>query len=145
MRSKNLDRLQKTLAFLTKADLDSVDFSVSLSYNNVSLQVDREDITDGQARALKRHFGPFKVTDNYSSTKDQSGFKVMETAPIPGGTEEKVVWKIDLRITQAYTCKKVDPAEISDMEWQAIRERAIEGGLTITDCTAVSERENKTE
>lgn len=115
-------RARQCLAFLEVKSLDSIDFNLTVRSWGLRLEVNAENITEENLRALKRHFGPLKIASGY-------GYKNLE-----GAAKLDDETRLELQINRAYNCEKLDPVELTEQKWDEIKEKIRDGLISIEDC-----------
>ena len=124
-----LNNIRKIVAFLEFKGLDDLDWNFDSIYSSIaSFSIAKDTLTDEEYRRLKEVFGPLKIRSAYEA-KDEEGKFLFDDN-----------FKLQVRISEAYTCKKAKPEEVegwTDNQWDSYREKAKKGLVEIVNCEQV--------
>ena len=119
-----ISRTRMCLGFLESKGLDQIDCRLEAGSWGMKISVDAEDLDADQARLLKRIFGPLEVDNGY-------GYKNLKGSVMLNDSVS-----IQLTISRVYTCKKLEPEELTEEKWDEVKEKIRSGLVQIEDCTA---------
>jgi len=104
--------------------LDHIEFSMDIGYHgNLTLVIAIDKLKQEELTDLKRLFGPLKadVEGSYNNY-------------LVGEVKLDDELEIKLMLSQAYTCRKLEPEELTEDKWVDLRNKIKRGEITIQDC-----------